>query len=54
MKDLANRDRYKALKRDLATSFRSDREAYTNGKNEYIRAVMVKARIEKMGKSQSH
>jgi GrpB-like predicted nucleotidyltransferase (UPF0157 family) len=24
--------RYEALKRDLATSFRSDREAYTNGK----------------------
>jgi len=42
--------RYEALKRDLAASFRSDREAYTNGKNEYIRAVMSKARCEEMGK----
>lgn len=46
--------RYETLKRDLAASFRSDREAYTNGKNDYIRAVMVKARCEDMGKSQSH
>jgi GrpB-like predicted nucleotidyltransferase (UPF0157 family) len=46
--------RYEVLKRDLAASFRSDREAYTNGKNDYICAVMVKARCEKMGKSQSH
>ncbi|MEH2083139.1 MAG: GrpB family protein [Nostoc sp.] len=45
--------RYEVLKRDLAASFRSDREAYTNGKNEYIRAVMVKARNEEIGKSQS-
>ncbi|MEH1902078.1 MAG: GrpB family protein [Nostoc sp.] len=35
---------YKALKRDLAASFWSDREAYNNGKNDYIRAVMSKAR----------
>ncbi|MEH2175473.1 GrpB family protein [Nostoc sp.] len=54
MKDLANRDRYEVLKRDLAASFRSDREAYTNGKNEYIRALMVKARNEDMEKNQSH
>ncbi|MEH2086571.1 GrpB family protein [Nostoc sp.] len=46
--------RYETLKRDLAASFRSDREAYTNAKNDYIRAVMVKARCEDMGKSQSH
>ncbi|MEH2151117.1 GrpB family protein [Nostoc sp.] len=46
--------RYEALKRDLAASFQSDREAYTNGKNDYIRALMVKARCENMGKSQSH
>ncbi|MDZ8094027.1 MAG: GrpB family protein [Nostoc sp. DedQUE05] len=46
--------RYEVLKRDLAASFRSDREAYTNGKNDYIRAVMVKARNEDMGKNQNH
>ncbi|MEH2157776.1 GrpB family protein [Nostoc sp.] len=46
--------RYEALKRDLAASFQSDREAYTSGKNDYIRALMVKARCENMGKSQSH
>ncbi len=44
--------RYEALKRDLAASFRSDREAYTNGKNDYIRAVMAKAQCEKMGKKE--
>ena len=43
---------YEALKRDLAASFRSDREAYTNGKNDYIQAVMAKARCEKMGKKE--
>ncbi|MBD2728717.1 GrpB family protein [Nostoc sp. FACHB-892] len=42
--------RYEALKRDLAASFRSDREAYTNGKNDYIRAVMSKAQCEEMEK----
>ena len=42
--------RYEVLKRDLAASFQSDREAYTNGKNDYIRAVMAKAQCEKMGK----
>ncbi|MEH2121011.1 GrpB family protein [Nostoc sp.] len=44
--------RYEALKRSLAATFRSDREAYTNGKNDYIQAVMSKARCEKMGKKE--
>ena len=44
--------RYEVLKRDLAASFRSDREAYTNGKNDYIRAVMSKAQCEQMGKKE--
>ncbi|MEH2240967.1 GrpB family protein [Nostoc sp.] len=43
---------YEALKRDLVVKFRSDREAYTNGKNDYIRAVMSKVRCEEMGKKQ--
>jgi GrpB-like predicted nucleotidyltransferase (UPF0157 family) len=37
---------YETLKRDLAATFRSDREAYTSGKNDYIRAVMSKAQCE--------
>jgi len=41
------------LKRNLAAIFRSDREAYTNGKNDYIRAVMAKAQREKIKKNQS-
>ncbi len=44
--------RYEALKRDLAASFRSDRQAYTNGKNDYIRAVMAKAQCEEINKTQ--
>ncbi|MDM9379545.1 GrpB family protein [Chlorogloeopsis sp. ULAP01] len=36
--------RYEALKRDLAACFRTDREAYTEAKSEYIKAVMEKAR----------
>ncbi|MFQ4140731.1 GrpB family protein [Chlorogloeopsis sp. ULAP02] len=36
--------RYEALKRDLAARFRTDREAYTEAKSEYIKAVMEKAR----------
>ncbi|WP_445631337.1 hypothetical protein [Nostoc sp. DSM 114167] len=54
MKDLSNGDRYEVLKRDFTASFRSDREADTNGKNDYIRALMVKARNQDMGKNQSH
>ncbi|WP_375498403.1 GrpB family protein [uncultured Nostoc sp.] len=42
--------RYETLKRDLAATFQSDREAYTNGKNNYILAVMSKVRCQKMGK----
>lgn len=36
--------RYAALKYQLSRSFRYDREAYTQGKTEYIRSVMEKAR----------
>ncbi len=36
--------RYAKLKRDLAARFPGDREAYTNGKTEYICGVMQKAR----------
>lgn len=36
--------RYEALKRDLATRFPTDREAYTDGKTEYVYSVMQKAR----------
>ncbi|MEA5598384.1 GrpB family protein [Rivularia sp. UHCC 0363] len=35
--------RYETLKRDLAVRFRDDREAYTQGKTDYIREVMKKA-----------
>ncbi|MBW4433718.1 MAG: GrpB family protein [Pelatocladus maniniholoensis HA4357-MV3] len=38
--------RYEALKRDLAVRFSTDREAYTEGKSEYIQAVMKKARCQ--------
>ncbi|ARV60377.1 hypothetical protein BZZ01_18640 [Nostocales cyanobacterium HT-58-2] len=37
--------RYEALKRELAARFRTDREAYTHGKGEYIQAVMEKASL---------
>jgi GrpB-like predicted nucleotidyltransferase (UPF0157 family) len=36
--------RYEALKRSLAFQFREDRQAYTEGKAEYIYGVMQKAR----------
>ena len=36
-------ERYAALKRDLAAQFSEDREAYTNGKTDYIYGVMQKA-----------
>jgi GrpB-like predicted nucleotidyltransferase (UPF0157 family) len=36
--------RYEALKRDLAVRFPQDRERYTDGKSDYIRAVMQQAR----------
>jgi GrpB-like predicted nucleotidyltransferase (UPF0157 family) len=35
--------RYEALKRRLAAQFSDNREAYTNGKTEYINSVMQKA-----------
>ncbi len=36
--------RYETLKRELAAEFPDDREAYTNGKTDYIYGVMQKAR----------
>ena len=38
--------RYEQLKRDLAVRFRDDREAYTEGKSDYVAEVMEKARRE--------
>ena len=38
--------RYEKLKRDLAERFRCDREAYTQGKSDFVREVMKKARRE--------
>ncbi len=35
--------RYEAVKRDLAARFPDDREAYTDGKTEYVSGVMQKA-----------
>jgi GrpB-like predicted nucleotidyltransferase (UPF0157 family) len=35
---------YAALKRDLAEQYPFDRESYINGKTEFVRAVLVKAR----------
>lgn len=43
--------RYQALKRDLAARFRIDREAYTDGKAEYIQTVMEKARHDQSGQN---
>jgi len=37
-------ERYANLKRDLATRFTEDREAYTQGKTEYIYSIMQRAR----------
>ena len=37
-------ERYAALKRSLSAQFSEDREAYTQGKTEYVYAVMQKAR----------
>lgn len=36
--------RYKAIKSDLASQYPDDREAYTDGKTEYVYGVMQKAR----------
>ncbi len=38
--------RYEKLKRDLAAQFRDDREAYTEGKGDYVAEIMEKARRE--------
>ena len=38
--------RYEKLKRELAVRFRDDREAYTEGKSDYVAEVMEKARRE--------
>lgn len=38
--------RYEALKRELAARFPNDRQRYTDGKSEYIQAVMQLARTE--------
>jgi GrpB-like predicted nucleotidyltransferase (UPF0157 family) len=37
---------YGALKRDLAAKFRDNREAYTDGKTEFIAAVMAKIKTD--------
>ena len=42
--DREEAERYAALKRDLADRFPDDREAYTQGKTEYVYRVMQKAR----------
>lgn len=36
--------RYEALKRDLTARFRDDRTAYSEGKTEFVEAVLAKAR----------
>lgn len=41
---------YAALKQTLMTQFPDDREAYTQGKTEFVAEVMRKARAEKEGK----
>jgi GrpB-like predicted nucleotidyltransferase (UPF0157 family) len=37
--------RYAQLKRDLATQFSGDREAYTNSKSEYVALITTKAKL---------
>ena len=39
---------YEKIKRDLAVKFRNDREAYTEGKSDYVAEVMEKARNENL------
>lgn len=41
--------RYEALKHDLASRFRDDRRAYTDGKAEFVEAVLKKAQGPKDG-----
>jgi GrpB-like predicted nucleotidyltransferase (UPF0157 family) len=42
---------YAELKKELAASFRNDREAYTNGKSEFINLVVQRARSNMQGKN---
>jgi GrpB-like predicted nucleotidyltransferase (UPF0157 family) len=42
--DTALRDRYAALKRDLADRHADDRNAYTDAKSEFVRAALAAAR----------
>ncbi|MEO1186025.1 MAG: GrpB family protein [Cyanobacteria bacterium J06636_27] len=38
--------RYEKLKRELAAQFRNDREAYTQGKSDFVKVIMEKARAK--------
>lgn len=40
-----DRDAYGALKRQLASKFRNDREAYTNAKTEFVSGILTKVRL---------
>jgi len=42
---------YAELKKDLAVRFRNDREAYSNGKSEFINSVVQKARLNMQDKN---
>ena len=42
-----NARRYEELKRTLAVKFRDNRSAYTNGKADFVQAVLAKARNQK-------
>ena len=42
----AAREAYLALKQDLARRFPRDREAYTEGKEGFVDAIMARARAE--------
>jgi GrpB-like predicted nucleotidyltransferase (UPF0157 family) len=42
----SRKPRYLALKREMAVYFMADREAYTDAKGGYIRAVIAKAKAE--------
>ena len=39
-------DRYLALKRELMERFRSDREAYTEGKSHFVQEIILKAKSD--------
>jgi GrpB-like predicted nucleotidyltransferase (UPF0157 family) len=47
----AEATRYAQLKRDLAAQFPSDREAYTNGKSEYVALITTKAKSGDMSRA---